>query len=250
MLNNFEEYQKMSSVESSHWWYKSLHNLVLKNLLKFLPDKESRILDAGCGSGGLISFLNQNKYLKTKGFDLSSAAVKLSKRKKVNIVKGDIKNIDKIFSNELFDAIISNDTLYFLSNEEISNFIDSCSKSIKFGGLLILNVPVFRVFSGVHDKAVGIEKRFTKKEINLLINHKDFRLVKKTFWPFFLSPIILFVRSYQRMRYTIFKNTVKSDIGLPNAIINNLLFKLTYTETKYIKKSFFGSSLFVVLQKK
>ena len=53
MLNRQQEYQKMSVVECNHWWYKTLHKLVLESLFEYIPDKDSNILDAGCGSGGL-----------------------------------------------------------------------------------------------------------------------------------------------------------------------------------------------------
>ena len=96
MLNRQQEYQKMSVVESNHWWYKTLHKLVLESLFEYIPDKDSNILDAGCGSGGLITFLNSNKYKNIKGFDLSDDAVSLSKEKKLNVVHGDINDIESL----------------------------------------------------------------------------------------------------------------------------------------------------------
>ena len=65
MLNKKEEYKKMSIVEQSHWWYKILHKLVLDTLIQHLPSKDSIILDAGCGSGGLINYLNLYEYKKS-----------------------------------------------------------------------------------------------------------------------------------------------------------------------------------------
>lgn len=88
MLNRQEEYQKMSAVECNHWWYRTLHKLVLEALFKYTPDRDSNILDAGCGmrdagcgSGGLITFLSSYRYKNIKGFDLSDAAVGFSKEK-------------------------------------------------------------------------------------------------------------------------------------------------------------------------
>jgi SAM-dependent methyltransferase len=250
MLNRQEEYQKMSAVECNHWWYQTLHKLVLESLFKYIPDRDSNILDAGCGSGGLIAFLNSYKYKNIKGFDLSDDAVGFSKEKKLNVVYGDIKDIENIISNQHFDAIISNDTLYFLKSEEIYKFIDSCSNGLRSGGVLILNIPAFEAFKGIHDISVGIQKRFSRQDFNIFLNHKDFRIVRKTFWPFLLSPLIFMTRLVQRFRRAFLNPEIKSDIDLPNSLINKLLYGITLFEVNYMKYSIFGSSLFIVLQKK
>jgi|TARA_B100000959_G_scaffold231066_1_gene247391 SAM-dependent methyltransferase len=250
MLNRQQEYQKMSVVECNHWWYKTLHKLVLESLFKYIPDRNSNILDAGCGSGGLITFLNSYQYKNIKGFDLSDDAVDLSKEKKLNVVHGDIKDIESIISKQNFDAIISNDTLYFLKSREIIKFMYSCSNGLRSGGVLILNIPVFKAFRGIHDISVGIQKRFSRQDYNIFLSHKDFRVVRKTFWPFLLSPFIFITRLVQRFKYGFLNPEIKSDSDLPNPLINNFLYRITLLEVNNIKHSIFGSSLFIVLQKK
>ena len=59
MLNRSEEYIKMSNVEQNHWWYKSLHMLVLRALTNNIKGNECRILDAGCGYGSNIQFISK-----------------------------------------------------------------------------------------------------------------------------------------------------------------------------------------------
>jgi len=46
------EYQHMYELESSYWWYKTLHNIVEKVIVKQKYEKsKTKILDAGCGTG-------------------------------------------------------------------------------------------------------------------------------------------------------------------------------------------------------
>ena len=249
MLNKKEEYKKMSIVEQSHWWYKILHKLVLDSLIQNIPSKDSKILDAGCGSGGLINYLNLCEYKIVQGFDLSDYAVSISKDKKLNVVYGDIKNIESVVSSQHFDAIISNDTMYFLKMDEIKQFLESCAKLLNPDGIVILNIPVFESFKGIHDISVGIRKRFSRSDLNIFINNKDFAVEKRIFWPFFLSPLIFFVRFVQRIKLIFFKPKIKSDVNLPNSLINNFLYKITLFEVNNITYPFFGSSFFVVLKK-
>ena len=63
MINNKKEYLKMDEVESKHWWYVSLHYLTLKAIQNKFNFLDVSILDAGCGTGGLLSFLKRKKYL-------------------------------------------------------------------------------------------------------------------------------------------------------------------------------------------
>jgi len=249
MLSRKEEYKKMSLVEQNHWWYRILHKLVLDALSKHLPNKDSKILDAGCGSGGLINYLNLYEYKKVQGFDLSNYAVSISKDKKLNVVCGDIKDIESVVQSTHFDAIISNDTMYFLKMDEINQFLESCSKLLSPGGVLILNIPVFESFKGIHDISVGIRKRFSRADLNIFFNRQSFTVEKRIFWPFLLSPLIFLVRLLQRIKLIIFKPNIMSDLNLPSSLVNKFLYKITLFEVKNISRPLFGSSFFVVLKK-
>ena len=81
MLINEYEYQRMFEAESHLWWYKILHEKILKLISLNKNDKNLKILDAGCGTGGLITFLKKNGYLNIKGFDYSDAAVSFCKQR-------------------------------------------------------------------------------------------------------------------------------------------------------------------------
>ena len=75
MLERKSEYEKMARVEQEHWWYRSLHRLVLESIRSHTRGYDISILDAGCGTGGLMLYLQQQGYTHLKGFDLSQDAV-------------------------------------------------------------------------------------------------------------------------------------------------------------------------------
>ena len=83
-----------------------------------------------------------------------------------------------------------------------------------------------------------------------VITKTNFTKVKQTYWPFLLSPVIFAIRSYQRIKLAIQKNpTIESDVEMPSPTINNLLYKVTNFEQKYLGWKPWGSSLFIVLEK-
>lgn len=251
MIGKSYEYTKMSEVESKHWWYKSLHDLTVKTLeLRFKKNySQINILDAGCGTGGLMEILNKHGYKNLQGFDLSDHAVKIAQSKGLSVKIDDLTTFE--YQEDFFDVIISHDTLCYFNNEEQKKVLIRFNHLLKKNGVLIMNVPALDVFSGIHDKAVGIKNRFNIPSIFDIINSDNFNIIERKYWPFSLSPIIFFIRTFQRFQLNFKKDIkIKSDIDLPSDVINNILYKVVSFENKFLVKKPFGSSLFLVLQKK
>ena len=53
-----DEYRKMAEVEDAMWYYRALHAHVGRELARELPAGGARVLDAGCGTGGLLRALH------------------------------------------------------------------------------------------------------------------------------------------------------------------------------------------------
>ena len=60
--------------------------------------------------------------------------------------------------------------MYFFDIVEQRRILDEFYLSLNNGGIIILNLPFFNVFSGIHDKAVGIENRFNTKTVDDIID--------------------------------------------------------------------------------
>ena len=67
----------MYDLEGVHWWFRSLHELVIVNLNKYHMESPI-ILDAGCGTGRLMT---QVQYIgKKSGFDFRDTALTYCKK--------------------------------------------------------------------------------------------------------------------------------------------------------------------------
>lgn len=243
MLENTEEYQKIFSLEENHWWYRSLHELTLNSIQKDFSEKNISILDAGCGTGGLLQKLHIAGFTNIKGTDVSEIAIDFAKKKVTSpLFQSDLQNY---FSQhtEKNDVIIFNDVLYFFSPEEIKTILGQAEKTLNKNGIIIINIPSGNIFSGGHDKAVGIKKRFSRGEFLKLIPG-NLKIKENKYWPFILSPAIAAKRALQRI---LNKNSNESD--LKQESMNSILFSITSLEKKYLPHAPFGSSLFLVLKK-
>lgn len=248
MLNNPAEYERMATVEKDHWWYRILHERVIKALkstpspLRGTPPTlggEIKVLDAGCGTGGLMLKLFALGY-QVKGADLSADAIVICSRRGLDVIQSDVRHLPEKLAGQQFDAIICNDVLCYFEEEEIQTVLNGLKALLKTGGLLIMNNPVYYAFSGSHDVAVGIVTRFEPKKLERAINY-NLSVISSIQWPFLLSPLVYLVR----------KLTTKeqSDIDMPPRWLNSLLYGICKLEMKLFRKAPWGSSMFIVARK-
>jgi 2-polyprenyl-3-methyl-5-hydroxy-6-metoxy-1,4-benzoquinol methylase len=243
MLNNPEEYKRMAAVEKDHWWYRLLHERVLGVLNTPSPfaGGELKVLDVGCGTGGLLIKLQEAGYTNILGSDISEHALKICIERGLNVMQSDVRELPQKLSGQTFDVIICNDVLCYFTMEEIPPIIEGFKSLLKPGGLLIMNNPAHAAFSGSHDKAVGIVTRFVPKELENIIMNYELLIMNSTQWPFLLSPVVYLVRKLQKK--------TQSDIDMPPTWLNRLLYGICKLEMKLFKRAPWGSSVFIVARK-
>lgn len=254
MLSSREEYQMMYDSEEKLWWYVILHEKILKEIIaRFGQNKNITILDAGCGTGGLMTYLIRNGYNNIEGFDFSEDAVSFCKERRLKVQHIDLTNFDSEFADASFDLIINDDVLYQFEDKVIVQAIKNLEKKLRPDGVLISNNNAFDIFYGTHDIAVGGLKRFTKADFERYLTQTGLKILTYSYWSLFLSPLILSVRLFQQfqLKFNLIKRTeIKSDVNVPGNFINNLLYKIVKLEGKVLRNGGFGSSLFLVMTKK
>ncbi len=246
-----DEYATIAEMEGRHWWYRSLHEQVLSVIENNFNNKGISIIDAGCGTGGLMDFLIRKGYRNVKGFDISEIAVRFCHNKGLNVFIGNLDEIGSYFAPHEADVVISNDTFYFLDDEGQRKATDTIYNLLAKNGLLILNIPSLEAFRGIHDIRVGINRRFNRKNTWKLLDVNKYALVKESYWPFVLSPAIWLTRYAQRLKMKFNKTApVNSDLKNGNRLAGNLFAGLIHLENRLLKRKPFGSSLFLVARVK
>src|SRR5690606_23388219 len=119
---------------------------------------------------------------------------------------------------------------------------------------IISNNQALNAFHGIHDIAVGAKKRFSRKDfLHNSVIESSAEIKNLTYWSFLLAPLIFTIRFSQRVKLKFIGASnieITSDVKLPSNFINQLFYKLVRLESKLPFRSPFGSSLFVVLQKR
>ena len=114
MLDRPIEYEKMYASEMSLWWYAHLHELVLATFKTAGFAFQTAILDAGCGTGGLLTRLHHAGYENTLGIDLSPHAVRFCRQRNLLVTEGSLWDAVQLKEEMKAEVVICNDALYFL----------------------------------------------------------------------------------------------------------------------------------------
>jgi SAM-dependent methyltransferase len=187
------EYENMFRVEETHWWYRSLHQLIFDTLESELPDwQQKKILDAGCGTGAILQRLGNSG--KNIGVDAAPEAIALCQKRGLdNVQRGDIGALP--FADASFDAVICSSVLYHQWVKDLPGATRELHRVLRTGGLLLVNVPAFKFLHSAHDEAVMTARRFKKGEIRSLLLENGFAIRRLTYWTTLLFPLAILART-------------------------------------------------------
>jgi len=244
------EYETMYHVEGRYWWYVGLHRLVLKTLAQYAPaDRCTRILDAGCGTGGFLRRLNERPG-QVVGIDLSSEAMNWCKvRGFSRLAQASICQIP--FQNDTFDAITSLDVAYCLEPDDAFASFGEMRRILKPGGVLVLNLPAYNFLRSTHDIAIHTRHRFRLSELRSMLERKGFSILLGTYRNTVLFPAAAAVRILKRLLPNR-DEEVRSDVQPLPGPVNSVLTSILAAENALIRRGFrlpFGLSVFCVAQK-
>jgi len=145
----------------SDFWYVKDGNVEARRVLYYNPllvalpeDKEARILDCACGSGGLLQTFMNAGYQNLTGIDRSKVAIALARErcKKVNshFFVGDICFIEEM--ENAFDVITFTEILEHLENDV--EILEKATGKLNANGYFICSVPYEQKNIGVTDDHV------------------------------------------------------------------------------------------------
>lgn len=240
------EYKNIFKHESTHFFYITIHNLVLSLLKNYAPKKEKlNILDAGCGTGLLAKKLSA--FGEVIGIDVSNEALKFAKLRKIRIKKASISKLP--FSDNTFEVIVSIDVIYHreITNDQIA--LNELFRVLKPNGILILRVPAYEWLNLAHDKLVYTGRRYSRKNLYDKLLKAKFKVEKISFVNAIILPLAILQFIQEKIFYP--KKLVSSIKPVPK-YINKLLILILSLEAMLIEKTDlpFGIGLITVARKK
>jgi SAM-dependent methyltransferase len=167
-----DEYRKLADVEDRMWYFRALNRRITHWLARELPPRPAQVLDAGCGTGGLIKHLRvAQPDWRLTGLDFSPRACEWARlRTNAEIVEGSITALP--FADGSFDAVVSADVVCQV--EDGARALREFARVLRPGGLVLVNVPAFRWLWSYHDDTCETKHRYTRPELTALAQEAGF----------------------------------------------------------------------------
>lgn len=152
------QYAAHADMEERHWWFLA-RRLILATLLHELlpPSKTTRLIDVGCGTGGLTHFLS-NEYTVT-GIDPSSDAIAFAQKRfpQNSFVHGHAPQ-DLADEFHRADGILLIEVLEHI--EDDVGFVHRLIDAMQPGAFLVMMAPADMSLWGPHDDAFEHFRRY------------------------------------------------------------------------------------------
>jgi SAM-dependent methyltransferase len=187
------EYEKLAQVEHRMWWFFGLHaNLVSAFHRRRLKRPQGVILDAGCGTGGLLYRLAQDLPEYTLlGLDVDIAACKIARKNGQLVCLGSANSLP--LPDACLAAIFSADMLNHRGvNQKLA--LQNFYRCLQPEGILVLNLPAYPWLCSGHDQAVHNVRRYTCRGIRELLMTTGFVGIHITYWNTILFPLMIMHR--------------------------------------------------------
>ena len=244
------EYETLYQHETSYWWFRGLHSIIVDTMKGLGLTADSRILDAGCGTGRNLQMLKDNVTPEGFGFDIAAAASPFWPRR--NLDRVCLASVNEVpFKSAYFDAVVSVDLLECDAVHESSAFGELC-RVLKPGGLMVLVVPAYDwLMSEEHHKAVGASRRYSVRKLKALASRQPTRIIKTTHVFASMLPLVAVYRLLLPFFRKPSADRPVSEIKPMNPIIDEILFRTVKFEGKIMQKMSlpFGSSIMMILEK-
>jgi SAM-dependent methyltransferase len=188
------EYDKLDRLEDRMWWFTAAHANLLMLAQRFgSVAGPCRILDAGCGTGGLLAKLATRTEAHTViGLDADETACARARAKSARpVCRGSVNALP--FLDAAFSTIVSADVLCHRDVDEVQA-LRQFRRCLMPGGVLVLNLPAYRWMLSRHDAAVYNVRRYTCRSVAQLLHDAGFRVLYASYWNIVLFPLMVIAR--------------------------------------------------------
>lgn len=185
-----EDYEYLYALEQDFWWFAGMREIsaaVLDDACRAPGDK--RVLDAGCGTGGMLSWLKRYAgAAQVVGIDLVPDAIKFCReRKQERLVQASVTDLP--FADSTFDLLTSFDVLVQLPGEaRDERAMREMHRVLRPGGLAFVRVAAYEWMKSSHDEALGTHHRYGLRELTGKMERAGFTILRASYANSLLLP--------------------------------------------------------------
>lgn len=186
--------------EQTHWWFAARREIVLHLLRKEIAQepqlqKPLRLLDIGCGAGGMLGYLAQ--FGEVMGVDPEPNAVAWAREKgSANVKLGSLPDNLPFGPDDRFDIITLLDVIEHV--EEDTQSLQRVHSLLQPNGRIIITVPAFQFLWTGHDLINEHKRRYTRSQLLDTMRKAGLRVDFLSYYNTILFPPVAAVRLLKR----------------------------------------------------
>jgi ubiquinone/menaquinone biosynthesis C-methylase UbiE len=234
--------------ETTHFWFRGFRMYIAPAIEEIAAGRRDlRLLDCGCGTGYNMKTLLL-PYGRAFGFDLVPDGIRRARSVGRPLVRADIQKIP--FKSDTFDVATSFDVVQSVPDDRAA--LQEMARVLKPGGSVVLNMTAMDIMRGDHSDVWGELRRYTPERVVPILSAAGLEPVKINYLFGSLLPMMLGVRTMQRMLRAFREPKGDSDLAVPSSPVNGVLTALVAAEATLARRVRipFGSSLMVVARKR
>lgn len=236
---NDAEYEAMYRVEDSLWWYTGMRRVSEAVLGRHLR-QGIRVLDAGCGTGGNVSWLSQ--FGTAFGIDLAPQAMRYCRERRLSTVS-QASVLSLPFGDASFDLVTSFDVVYHLDVADDVAALRELRRVTRPGGAVLVRVPAVEWLRSEHDAAVHTRQRYSLRELEAKLARAGLDVERASYANALLFPLAAIARLTARWRAGGHHGDERSDVRPVSWPVNAVLRAVLNVEAWWLRHARFALGL-------
>jgi ubiquinone/menaquinone biosynthesis C-methylase UbiE len=190
-----QDYADLYELEENFWWFVGMREITEALLDEIICSAAAgRVLDAGCGTGGMMSRLARyTADRQVVGIDFSETALRFSvQRQQQLLARASVAELP--FADASFDLITSFDVLPHVPDQKDVRAINEFYRVLRPGGIVFIRVAAYQWMRSGHDDAITVHRRYDLNELTAHLRRAGFMIRRATYANTLLFPVAVIKR--------------------------------------------------------
>ncbi len=235
-------------MEDVHWWFVARRRILLAILNRYMGASTAgvrRILDVGCGTGTMLTYLA--RFGNAEGVDIDPEAVGYCHDRGLNQVRQSAAD-SLPFDDATFELVTALDVIEHIDDD--LGALREVRRVLRPGGRLLLTVPAYRFLWGRQDEINLHKRRYVSRQVRKRLQSAGFDVQRLTYMNAILFPAIAGIRLIRHVLPA--PEEPPSDFAFPAPRPLNVLLSAVFGSERYILGRFnipFGVSIMALAQR-
>jgi SAM-dependent methyltransferase len=179
-----------------HPWWRARARFTVALLARLGVAPPATVLDAGCGWGVTLEWLERCGYRCT-GLDVSRRVLEQLDRSNRELIEADL-TLPLPERAQPYDTVLALDVIEHVDDDGAA--LASLGQLIRPGGVLVLSVPALPEFFTEFDRIQGHRRRYTPEMLSTAFEYSGLELEQTMWWGQWLVPLLKRQRNRPKAR--------------------------------------------------